>query len=68
MKEQIRTVRRCPKCGQEYTGHPALSREDGEMMICPDCGTREALYTLAIPKEEQVRFIEAIHRSFNNLR
>lgn len=68
MKEQIRTVRRCPKCGQEYTGHPALSREDSELMICPDCGTREALDTLAIPKEEQDRIIEAIHRSFNNLR
>ena len=67
MKEQIRTVRRCPKCGQEYTGHPALSREDGETLICPDCGTREALDTLGISLEEQDRIIQAIHRSFDHL-
>lgn len=33
----------CPKCGCEYTGRPALSREDNETEICPDCGMREAL-------------------------
>lgn len=33
----------CPKCGCEYTGRPAVSREDGKTDICPDCGMREAL-------------------------
>ena len=67
MKEMIHCTRTCPKCGQEYTGHPALSREDGETMICPDCGTREALDTLGISLDEQERIIQAIHRSFGHL-
>ena len=67
MKEQIHITRHCPKCGLEYTGHPALSREDGETLICPDCGTREALNTLGISTDEQDRIIQAIHRSFNHL-
>lgn len=33
----------CPKCGCEYTGRSALSREDNKTEICPDCGMREAL-------------------------
>ena len=67
MKEQIRHTGICPKCDQEYTGHPALSRVDGETLICPDCGTREALDTLGISLEEQDRIIQAIHRSFDHL-
>ena len=67
MKDQIYTIRRCPKCGQDYTGHPALSRTDSETLICPDCGTREALDPLGISVEEQDRIIAAIHRSFNHL-
>jgi uncharacterized Zn finger protein len=67
MKEQIRHTGICPQCGQEYTGHPALSRVDGETLICPDCGTREALDTLGISLEEQDRIIQAIHRSFDHL-
>ena len=67
MKEHIRHTGTCPKCGQEYTGHPALSRVDGETLICPDCGTREALDTLGISLEEQDRIIQAIHRSFDHL-
>lgn len=66
MKELNNRIATCPKCGQQYTGHPALSREDSEMLICPDCGTREALDTLGISKEEQDQIIQAIHRSFNH--
>ena len=33
----------CPKCGKEYIGYPAISREDNKTPICPDCGVREAL-------------------------
>lgn len=36
-------VRHCPKCGNAYTEEPALSREDGKTVICPDCGTKEAI-------------------------
>lgn len=33
----------CPKCKQEYSGHPALSREDNKTKICSKCGQIEAL-------------------------
>lgn len=35
-------IRTCPKCGQEYTGEPAVSRRD-ESDICPRCGRKEAI-------------------------
>ena len=63
MKEDILRIRICPKCGKRYTEHPALSRTDNETLICPDCGTREALATLGIDEAEQEEIIETIHRS-----
>ena len=39
-------VKVCPKCGKEYCEEPALSRVDNETLICPDCGTNEALEDL----------------------
>lgn len=63
MKEQISSTGICPKCSRAYTGHPALSRSDNQSLICPDCGTREALDALGISKEEQERILQAIHRS-----
>ena len=33
----------CPLCGKEYDGVPALSGKDNETLICPECGTREAI-------------------------
>ena len=56
----------CPKCGKAFTGHPALSRLDNETLICPDCGTREALDSLGIDAKEQERIIETIHRNMGN--
>lgn len=38
----------CPKCGKEYTGRPALSREDNETEICPECGIMEALSAMGV--------------------
>ena len=52
----------CPKCGQPYKGRPALSREDGKTLICPDCGVHEALATLGVSEEEQESILNAIHR------
>ena len=57
--EHIRAV--CPKCGQAFTEHPALSRIDNETYICPGCGTREALATLNISIAEQDEIIRIIH-------
>lgn len=50
---------RCPVCGQEYTGAPALSRKDNQTLICPDCGTREALAAIGVQDKEAV--IARIH-------
>ena len=55
--------RSCPKCGRTYTEYPALSRTDNETLICPDCGTREALEALEISPEETEKIISIIHRN-----
>ena len=62
MKAEKQTTRTCPLCGQIYIGYPALSRADNETLICPDCGTREALQSLGVSIEEQNKIIAAIHR------
>lgn len=36
-------VRKCPRCGEMYTGFPALGRVDNKTDICSDCGTQEGL-------------------------
>ena len=55
-------LKQCPRCGNLYAGAPAISRTDNETLICPDCGTREALATLGIDIEEQEQILAAIHR------
>ncbi len=52
----------CPKCGQQFHGVPALSREDNETMICSDCGTREALASIGVSAVEREKILEIIHR------
>ena len=52
----------CPRCGKAYHGPPALSRENNETLICPDCGTRQALQSLGGDTAEQEQIIETIHR------
>lgn len=58
----------CPRCGRTYSEHPALSRVDNETLICPDCGTREALESIGVGVEEQDSIIETIHRTTRNPR
>jgi predicted nucleic-acid-binding Zn-ribbon protein len=55
----------CPKCGAEYFGRPALSRMDGKTLICPDCGTREALDSIGISEKEQNEILAVIHNHYN---
>lgn len=50
----------CPRCGKAYHEPPALSRLDNETLICPDCGTREALDSIGVAPAEQ----EPLSRSF----
>ncbi|MFD1403740.1 hypothetical protein [Robinsoniella peoriensis] len=57
------TNRTCPWCGNTYQGTPALSRADNKTLICPDCGTREALKSLGVKPSEQEEILNTIHRS-----
>ena len=61
MKEEIRQVRVCPLCGQTYAEAPALSRTDNETLICPDCGTRQALESIGISAEEREKILSILH-------
>ncbi|HRU97853.1 MAG TPA: hypothetical protein P5092_10555 [Ruminococcus sp.] len=63
MKTAEKVTRVCPHCGIEYHGVPALSRIDNQTLICPDCGTREALESIGISKEEQDKIVSIIHRN-----
>lgn len=63
MNTEIERIAVCPKCGQTYIGHPALSRLDNETLICPDCGVREALDSIGVLPEEQEKIIDIIHRT-----
>ena len=57
MNEQI-----CPLCERTYRERPAVSRTDNHTPICPDCGTRQALESVGMEKEEQDEIIDAIHK------
>lgn len=63
MKEiNVTQIQICPRCGKAYSKPAALSRADNQTLICPDCGTREALDSIGVKPEEQERIIAAIHR------
>ena len=62
MKEARPHERICPICGKKYSAFPTLSRTDNETLICPDCGTRQALMTIGISEEEQNAILATIHR------
>ena len=62
MKDNIFRISVCPRCGQTYTAPPALSRSDNRTLICPDCGTREALESIGVDTAEQDKIIDTIHR------
>lgn len=62
MKDNVIRTAVCPLCGKIYSSAPALSRTDNETLICPDCGTRQALQSIGVDTEEQERIIETIHR------
>ena len=62
MKRNIVSTAVCPLCGRLYHEHPALSRTDSETLICPDCGTRQALQSIGVDPDEQERIIETIHQ------
>lgn len=64
MKNDVREIKVCPLCGQTYGEAPALSRTDNETLICPDCGTRQALESIGVSAEEQEKILAIIHRAY----
>ena len=64
MKDNVRQIRVCPLCGKTYGEAPALSRTDNETLICPDCGTRQALESIGIDAKERERILSIIHQSY----
>ena len=64
MKDNVIRMAVCPLCGKTYHGVPALSRTDNETLICPDCGTRQALQSIGVDAEEQEKILGIIHRSY----
>ena len=65
-KDNERRNRICPRCGKEYHEPPAISRTDNETLICPDCGTREALQSIGVDPLEQDEIIGTIHRAMSS--
>lgn len=59
-------IKICPCCGKAYHGAPALSRADNKTLICPDCGTREALKSIGVEESEQEEILKTIHRCAGN--
>ena len=64
MRDNVRQIRVCPLCGKSYGEAPALSRTDNETLICPDCGTRQALESIGIDAEEREKILSIIHQSY----
>lgn len=62
MKSQT-MIRNCPLCGSLYNEPPAISRVDNKTLICPDCGTRQALEGLGIGDDEREKILEIIHKN-----
>lgn len=64
--ENTVTLKICPRCHKAYCGVPALSRADGQTLICPDCGTREALESIGVEPAEQEKILDTIHLSMQS--
>lgn len=62
MTDNLVQLRTCPRCGGVYSGHGAVSRADNLTVICPDCGTREALQSIDVNEKEQDKIIYIIHK------
>ena len=65
IKEERHKGQTCPLCGNIYFEPPALSRTDGKTALCPDCGIRQSLDSIKVPREEQDKIISIIHQHIN---
>lgn len=67
MEKEISETKICPRCGKAYHSAPALSRVDNQTLICPDCGTREALESMGVDQAEQEQILDTIHSCGSNI-
>ena len=51
---------KCPKCGKDYTGIPAMSRVDNKTKICPRCGFVEGLEAAGHTVEEMEATLDRV--------
>jgi len=49
----------CPVCKQKF-------KEADDIVVCPDCGTREALDSIGVEPAEQEQILDTIHRSMQS--
>ena len=61
MSKVIQITQTCPRCGKTFTEEPSISRSDNCTLICPDCGTREALKSIGVDSEESEKILNIIH-------
>lgn len=66
-EDVCKVIQECPICGKTYTERPAISRHDGNLPICPDCGIREALTVIGTAPEDQEEILDIIHKNTKNL-
>lgn len=55
-------MNKCPICGKKFSEPPALSRVDDHTLICPRCGTREALQSAGFSEDTIHLFLAFIYR------
>lgn len=55
-------MRVCPVCRKCYTGYSAISRRDNKTMICPDCGTKEAMEDGGFSTDKQSEIPDMVHK------
>ena len=65
LKNERHKGQTCPLCGNIYFEPPALSRTDNKTYVCADCGTRQSLNSIGVPKDEQDKILAIIHQHIN---
>lgn len=68
MRKPVKEIikRTCPICGHSYTDYPALSRLDNVTLICPECGTRQALESIGVVDVADQDHIIGLARGVNH--
>jgi len=50
----------CDRCGMKYTAHPVPSKSDPNVLLCPECGTRDNLQDMGLSEKEQEQIIQTM--------